>query len=231
MSTNPNPGQQPDPNNSYGGYGGYRPSNPSDDPYGATPAPTPTPQGGAAGTGAPANDPGYIYGQPGQQGQQQQQYAYGQQQQQYTYGQPGQSNAYVPPSSVSGRSSYSQSATDEKSRRGAFLSYLGLCFTGIAFFFLGRRNSYVRFHAAQSTVLFTPLLLLYIVVRLFTIIPVIGFLLSPILSCLASVVFIGSALLWIFLMVQAYRGSDIRLPVVSQYADALIARFSKGRTI
>ncbi len=218
MSTNPNPGQQPDANNSYGGYGGYRPAKPSDDPY-AAPPPDPTPQSGATGTGVPQSDPGYVYGQQGQGGGQGQQ-----QQQQY---------AYVPPSSVSGRSSYSQSqsATDAKSRRGAFLSYLGLCFTGIAIFFMERRDSYVRFHAAQSVVLFTPLLAAYIIVRLLTIIPLIGFLLAPILSCLASVLFIGTALLWIFLMVQAYRGSNIRLPVISEYADAFLARFSKGRSI
>ncbi len=226
MSTNSNPGQQPESNNSYGGYGGYRPSNPSDDPYGATAGPTPDPQVGAAG--AAQSDPNYVYGQSGQQ-----QYSYGQQQQQqYTYGQPGQqSNAYVPPSSISGRSSYSQFAPDEKSRRAAFLSYLGLCFTGIVFFFLQRKNSYARFHAAQSVVLFTPLVIVYVVVRLLTILPVIGILLGPILGCLTSILLIGGALLWVFLMVQSYRGSNVRLPFVSEYADAFVARFSKGRTV
>ena len=222
MSTNP--GQQPDSNNSYGGYGGYRPSNPSDDPYGATAGPTPEPRVGAAG--ASQSDPNYVYGQQGQQ-----QYSSGgQQQQQYTYGQPG-SNAYVPPSSISGRAGYSQFAPDEKSRRGAFLSYLGLCFTGIVFFFLRRKNSFVRFHAAQSVVLFTPLIGVYVVVRLLTIVPVLGLLLSPILGCLTSILLVGGALLWIFLMVQTYRGSNVRLPVISQYADAFVARFSKGRTV
>ena len=57
---------------SYGGYGGYRPSNPVDDPYGASQ------QGGSQ-----QSDPNYVYGQQTQgqqssdnQGQQQQQYAY-----------------------------------------------------------------------------------------------------------------------------------------------------------
>ncbi len=230
MSTNSNPGQPPDANNSYGGgYGGYRPSKPSDDPYGATAGPTPAPGIGSAGIGAtPQSDPNYVYGQQGQQ-----QYSYGQQQQQqYTYGQPGQqSNAYVPPGSVSGQAGYSQSAPDQKSRRGALLSYLGLCFTGIVFFFLQRKNSFVRFHAAQSVVLFTPLVLAYVVVRLLTVLPVIGVLLGPILGCLTSILLIGGGLLWIFLMVQAYRGSNVRLPIVSEYADAFVARFSKKRTV
>jgi uncharacterized membrane protein len=223
MSTNSNPGQQPDANNSYGGYAGYRPSKPSDDPYGAAAGPTPDPGIGSV----PQSDPNYVYGQQGQQ----QQYTYGQQQQQqYTYGQSGQqSNAYVPPSSVSGRASYSQFAPDAKSRRGALLSYLGLCFTGIVFFFLQRRNSFVRFHAAQSVVLFTPLVLIYVVVRFLTVLPVVGILLGPILGCLTSILLIGGALLWVFLMVQAYRGSNVRLPVVSEYADAFVARFSSKR--
>lgn len=225
MSTNSNPGQQPDANNSYGGYGGYRPSKPSDDPYAATAGPTPDPGTGSAG--ASQSDPNYVYGQQGQQ-----QYSYGQQQQQYTYGQPGQqSNTYVPPGSVSGRASFSQFAPDEKSRRGAFLSYLGLCFTGIVFFFLQRKNSFVRFHAAQSVVLFTPLVIVYVIVRLLTVLPVVGVLLGPILGCLTSILLIGGALLWVFLMVQAYRGSNVRLPIVSEYADAFVARFSKSRTI
>jgi len=35
MTTNPNQSQQPDAAESYGGYTGYRPPNPVDDPYGA----------------------------------------------------------------------------------------------------------------------------------------------------------------------------------------------------
>ncbi len=226
MSTNSNSGQPPDANNSYGGYGGYRPSKPSDDPYGATAGPTPAPAPGIGSESAPQSDPNYVYGQQGQQ-----QYSYGQQQQ-YTYGQSGQqSNSYVPPGSVSGQAGYSQFAPDQKSRRGALLSYLGLCFTGIVFFFLQRKNSFVRFHAAQSVVLFTPLVIVYIVVRFLTVLPFIGVVLGPILGCLTSILLIGGGLLWIFLMVQAYRGSNVRLPVVSEYADAFVARFSKKRTV
>ncbi|GAC1363207.1 MAG: hypothetical protein NVS2B12_11780 [Ktedonobacteraceae bacterium] len=230
MSTNPNPGQQPDASNSYGGYSGYRPARPADDPYGAAAGPTPDPQGGAAGTGPAQNDPNYVYGQQGQQ------YSYGQQQQ--YYGQPGQqSRAYVPPSSVSGRNSYNQSgqsatsATDEASRKRAFYSYLGLCFTGIVFFFLQRRNSYVRFHAAQSVVAFTPIVAVYIVLRILTVLPLVGVVLGPILGCLTSILLIGGTLLWVFLMVQSYRGSNVRLPIIAEYADAFVARFSRGRTI
>ena len=74
-------------------------------------------------------------------------------------------------------------------------------------------------------------MIVYVVVRLLTILPVIGVLLGPILGCVTSILLIGGALLWIFLMVQSYRGSNVRLPIVSQYADAFVARFSKGRTI
>src|SRR5437899_5623137 len=72
MTTNSNQGQQPDAPESYGGYGGYRPSNPVDDPYGASQQ-----------SGSQQSDPNYVYGRQQTQGQQssdnqgqQQQYAY-----------------------------------------------------------------------------------------------------------------------------------------------------------
>ncbi|GCE27439.1 hypothetical protein KDA_29230 [Dictyobacter alpinus] len=213
MSTNPNQGQQPDPSRPYGGYGGYNPSNPAEDPYGvnqAQPAPGLPPQG----------DPNYTYGQGGQQ------YATGQQQQQQQ--QQQQYNAYVPPSSVRGASgSQGSSATDTGSRRAALISYLGLCFTGIVFFFIRRRNSFVRFHAAQSVVVFTPLVIVYVVLQLIAKIWIIGALLTPILGCLTFLVVAVGFVLWIFLMLQAYRGVRFKLPIVGDYAEALIARFSK----
>ncbi|GCE19962.1 DUF4870 domain-containing protein [Dictyobacter kobayashii] len=217
MSTNPNQGQQPDPSRPYGGYGGYNPSNPADDPYGAN-----QPQPGA---GFQQSDPNYTYGQGGQQytaGQQQQQY------QQQQYQQQQQSNAYIPPSSVrQGRGDQGQSTTGPSSKRAALLSYLGLCFTGIVFFFIERKNSFVRFHAAQSIVVFTPLVIVYVALRLISGIWIIGSLLAPIIGCITFLVLAVGFVLWIFLMLQAYRGVRFKLPIVGDYAEALIARFSK----
>lgn len=213
MSTNPNQSQQPDPSRPYGGYGGYNPSNPADDPYGAN---QPQP-----GIGPQQGDSNYVYGQGGQQ------YTAGQYQQQQQQ-QQQQSNTYVPPSSVNrGSRDQGQSTTGLSSRRAALLSYLGLCFTGIAFFFIERKNSFVRFHAAQSIVVFTPLVIVYVLLRLISGLWLIGTLLSPITGCFTFLVLAVGFVLWVFLMLQAYRGVRFKLPIVGDYAEALIARFSK----
>ena len=219
MSTNPNQNQQPD--NLYGGYGGgYTPSNPTDDPYGAA-----AQQGH---TGSQQNDPTYVYGQ--------QQYGnpYGQQQQQQQ-----QQGTYVPPSSVTrnraGSSSWagqgaSAGSLDSRSRLHALLSYLGLCFTGIFFLFRDRGNRYVSHHAAQSIVVFAPLVGVYVVISILsgiiTAIPVIsllGFIFGLVLGLLNFVI----VALWLILMALAYLGINVKLPVVSEYADKLQARFSR----
>src|SRR5690242_8332332 len=143
MTTNPGQGKRPDPADTYGGYGGYRPAKPSDDPYGA-------------------------YGQRGAQQQSDPDYAYGQQQQTNQGQGQQQQFAYQPPESVrrkrgrrnAGSSASAASAgsvtTDQEDRKFALFSYLGFCFTGIAFFFLKGKRQFVRFHAAQSVFLFGP---------------------------------------------------------------------------
>lgn len=221
MSTNPNQNQQPDPSQ-YGGYSGY---NPAEDPYNAGGQQQQQP------AGAPRSDPNYAYGQGGQQysGGQQQQYAAGQQQ----------TNTYVPPSSVKGSSSAqsqgaSGSAMTKTARRQALISYLGLCFTGIAFFILGRKNRFVQFHAAQSIVVFTPLVIAYVVLgilsTLFGHLLLIGGLIAGLFGCLTGIIFTLGFVLWVLLMVQAYRGVMFKLPIVGDYAEALVARFSKKTT-
>lgn len=219
MSTNPNQNQQPD--NPYGGYGGgYTPSNPTDDPYGAA-----AQQGRTA---AQQNDPNYVYGQ------QQQGSSYGQQQQQQQQG------TYVPPSSVTrnraGSSSWSGQGTsagpiDSRSRLRALLSYLGLCFTGIFFLFRERKNRYVSYHAAQSIVVFAPLVVVYVVISILGgiigVIPIIGGLLGIIFGLVLGVLNFVIVVLWLILMALAYLGINVKVPYVSEYAEKLHARFSR----
>lgn len=223
MGTNPKPGQNPDSSDIYGGYGGYTPSNPAEDPYSGFSQPESEAQ---AGTGQ--SDPNYMYGQQ----QQQQQYTSGQQQQQ----QQQFSGAYQPPQSALRGRSGSGGANDATSlglgaKRAGLLSYLLGPFSGIVFLLLERRNQFVRFCAAQSTVLFGAVFVLYLLLRFIMIIPLLGtFLLAPIISgCIIPLIMVPAGLLWIFLMVQAYRGVQVKLPIVSDYANALLARLSRTR--
>jgi uncharacterized membrane protein len=214
MSTNPNQGPNTNPNDPYGGYGGYNPT-----------PPTPPSQ---------PYDPNNVYPAPpaGQQSYSQQQ-SYGQQQsgtsQQQQY-----SGTYQPP-----RSAYMQGSSEANdptslgmnARNAAVLSYAFWWLSGLIFFVIERKNRFVRFAAAQSFLALGGAFLLYALLRLITLIPVIGFLLTPILSCLVFVVLVPSALLWLFLMVQSYRGVKVKLPVIGDFAENLVNRTMKKKTI
>jgi len=220
MTTNPDQGQRPDPADRYGGYTGYRPPNPVNDPYGAS-------QEGRS----QQSDPIYVYGQQGQ-GQQSND-GQGQQQQQ---------SSYEPPQSVRGRqerrssgtstpfaSPASQGSVEKDDRKFALYSYLGFCFTGIVFFFLKKKRPFVRFHAAQSIVLFVPIAAVLVVLKIIsiiTLIPIIGGLFGFVINFLISLVVVPAAILWIALMVLSYQGIRVKLPIVGHYAEALMARFS-----
>jgi len=219
MTTNSNQGQQPDAAESYGGYTGYRPSNPVDDPYGASQ------QGGSQGS-----DPNYVYGQTqGQQSSDSQT-----QQQQFSYEPPEsvlrKQRKRSSGSSSSFTSAASQGPITKEDRKSALYSYLGFCFTGIVFFFLKRKHPFVHFHAAQSIVLFVPvaaILAVLKIVSIITLIPFIGWLLAPVISLLTFIVVAPVFILWIALMVLSYQGIRVKLPIVGHYAEALVARFSK----
>ena len=166
-----------------------------------------------------------------QYGQQQgsyQQSSYGQQQQQ-------QSGTYQPPGSAArGTGAHDPTSTGLNARTEALLSYVLGWFSGLIFFVIERKNRFVRFHAAQSFIFFGIVSVVYIVIRLLSIIPVLGFLLSPVLGCATLILLIPAALIWVLLMIQAYRGVNFRLPIISGYADSLIDRFTskkKRRTV
>lgn len=218
MTTNSNQGPQSDPVESYGGYGGYQPANPVDYPYGASQ------QGGFQ-----QSDPNYVYGQH-------QQASSDQQQQQYTYEPPesvlrGQKRRSSG-SSTSFTSAASQGPVTKEDRKFALYSYLGFCFTGIVFFFLKSKRPFVRFHAAQSVVLFVPVAAILIVLKVIsivTLIPFIGWILSPVISLLTFIVVAPVFILWIILMVLSYQGIRVKLPIIGHYAEALVARFSANK--
>jgi uncharacterized membrane protein len=162
--------------------------------------------------------------QYGQQQGSSQQSSYGQQQQQQQYG------TYQPPSSAAGGSSaHNPTSTGLNGRTEALLSYLLGWLSGLIFFVVERKNRFVRFHAAQSFIFFGGVSVLYIVIRLLSIIPLLGFLLSPVLGCAILILLIPAALIWLLLMIQAYRGVTVRLPIVSGYAESLVTRFSSKK--
>lgn len=84
--------------------------------------------------------------------------------------------------------------------------------TGILFLVLEKENKFVRFHAMQSLVTFLALFVITIVIGW---IPVIGWLLSPLLGLLGLI-------LWLLLMYKAYKGERYKLPFAGDFAEKQI---------
>jgi uncharacterized membrane protein len=84
--------------------------------------------------------------------------------------------------------------------------------TGLLFFATEPRNSFVRFHAMQSMVVFGAACIAFIVCLT---IPFLGWILS-------IFVFYGSAALWLVLMFKAYQGERFKLPLAGDIAEERI---------
>src|SRR5947209_8825329 len=207
--------QDPNQQSQYNqGYAGYTP-----------PQPTSNPQYGYGQQNTYQADDQYA-GNQGYSGSYQQS-SYGQQQQQQQQQQYG---TYQPPQSVTGSgSSQGSTSTGLNARNEAVFSYVLGWLSGLVFFLIERKNRFVRFHAAQSFITFGVLFIVYLVLRLIAGIPIIGFLLSPIIGIVTFILLALGFLTWLFLMFQAYRGNNFRLPIVSGYADSLVNRFSPRR--
>jgi uncharacterized membrane protein len=200
-------GQDNNSDNSYGtGYGGY---------------------GHYSGPSQPSDASSYA-GQPGQTGGSQQQQAPGQQGQQWQQ-QTYSSATYEPPASVQGTSPFDPTSTGLQAKTEALISYLFGWFSGIIFLLIERKNRFVRFSAAQSTIFFGIVTVLYILLRFISVIPILGFLLSPVIGFVTFVGGIVVFLIWLFLMIQAYRGKTVRLPFISGYADNLVQLLTPKR--
>jgi len=96
---------------------------------------------------------------------------------------------------------------DKKS--GAILSYLLGWVTGIIFLFVGKNDPDVKYHAAQSTIFFGGMTVIFWL--LYSLGPVIG-----LLFVLSWLVFILSIVGWVFCLVRAnsYGGARFKLPIV-----------------
>jgi uncharacterized membrane protein len=102
--------------------------------------------------------------------------------------------------------------TGLKPEVAGLLCYLGSWITGIVFLVLEQKDRFVRFHAAQSIVVFGFLNIVFLMLRP---IPFIGPFFGTIIGVLAFV-------MWIVLMVKAWQGELLKLPVAGDLADKLI---------
>lgn len=94
---------------------------------------------------------------------------------------------------------------EDENLKGALTYLLGFI-TGIFFLITEGENSFIRFHAMQSTITFAILFILNFV-------PLLGFLVFPV-----------SLILWVFLMYKAYAGERYKLPYIGDFAEKQAGR-------
>jgi uncharacterized membrane protein len=107
------------------------------------------------------------------------------------------------------------------------LSYALGWITGLIFYFVDKRP-YVRFHAAQSIVVFGGLHILEIVFGMFFgfsmfggVGALVGFGVGTVIYLLIS---LGALVLWILLMVKASRGERFRVPIAANIAESIFGK-------
>lgn len=97
------------------------------------------------------------------------------------------------------------------------LAYAFGWLSGLVILLLEKQHRPVRFHAAQSLVLWGAVSVFWIVVSATVWIPFLGWILG-LVGLVLIPVFIG---LWVFTMIKGYQQADLRLPLVATIADRL----------
>lgn len=85
------------------------------------------------------------------------------------------------------------------------LTYVLGWLSGLVFFLAEKEDKDIRFHALQSIIFFGA-------VTVICMVPVIGWMLSPF-------VFLVSFIGWVILLIKAYQGEKLKLPVIGEIAE------------
>jgi uncharacterized membrane protein len=115
-----------------------------------------------------------------------------------------------PSASATGETSTS---TGVDARLASVLCYAGWWVTGLVFLFAERRHTNVRFHAAQSLIVFGSLSVALFLcggasaVAFFVAVPT-----FQLLQAIGNALWFGAVLLWLFLLVKTWRGETWRVP-------------------
>lgn len=113
-------------------------------------------------------------------------------------------------------------STGVDARLAAVLCYAGWWITGLIFLLLERENHSVRFHAAQSVVVFGGLSLLMGLVAALS-----ATTLFVVPSAFRSVwalnwvIWLSGVLLWLALMLRTFRAETWRVPIAADLADRI----------
>jgi uncharacterized membrane protein len=110
-------------------------------------------------------------------------------------------------------------STGVDARLASMLCYAGWWVTGLVFLFAERRHPDVRFHAAQSLIVFGALSIALVLcggasaVAFFVAIPA-----FPMLQSIGNAIWFAAVLLWLFLLMKTWRGETWRVPIAGDLA-------------
>jgi len=110
-------------------------------------------------------------------------------------------------------------STGVDERTASVLCYAGWWITGLVFLFAERRHPRVRFHAAQSLIVFGALSIVLFLcggasaVAFFVAVPT-----FQLLQSLGNAVWLAAVLLWFFLLLKAWRGETWQVPIAGGLA-------------
>jgi uncharacterized membrane protein len=130
------------------------------------------------------------------------------------------------PDSESWRLTGGATSTGIEPRLAAILSYAAWWLSGLVFLIIEQQHRGVRFHAAQSLVLFGGLSIVIGLLAMLSvgIILVVSTSAFQIARLLVSAVWIVAVVLWLVLMVRALKGETWRVPFVAEIADKVVGR-------
>ena len=110
-------------------------------------------------------------------------------------------------------------STGVDARFASVLCYAGWWVTGLVFLFAERRDATVRFHAAQSLIVFGVLsIALFVLGGASAIAFFVAVSSFQLLQAAGNVLWFGAVLLWMFLLVKAWLGETWRVPVAGDLA-------------
>lgn len=119
------------------------------------------------------------------------------------------------------------SSTGLDERLASVLCYSVWWVTGGLFLLLERRQRTVRFHAAQSLVLFGAVSALLVVLGA---VSALALMLSSqayqLVRVAGDLLWVGAAVLWLVLVLRAWQGDVWRVPLVAALADRVVERTS-----
>lgn len=119
------------------------------------------------------------------------------------------------------------SSTGLDARLASVLCYSVWWVTGGLFLLLERQDRTVRFHAAQSLVLFGAISALLMLLGVFSVVTlVLSSQAYQLVRVVGDLLWAGSAVLWLVVVLRTWRGDVWRVPLAAALADQVVKRTS-----